>query len=50
MFGGAGPSVPPGSYRIVLTVDGQEMSQSVRVEADPSRTGSGIAEGEDADK
>ncbi len=33
-FGG-GRAVPPGAYRIVLTVDGKEMTQSVRVEPDP---------------
>lgn len=32
-FGG-GP-VPPGSYRIILEVDGKEFSQSIRIEADP---------------
>jgi hypothetical protein len=33
-FGG-GLAVAPGLYRIVLTVDGQEYTQPVRVEADP---------------
>lgn len=28
--------VPPGNYRVILTVDGQEISQSFRVEADPN--------------
>src|SRR5262249_1777932 len=37
-FGGgpAGQPVPPGAYRGVLTVDGKEYTQGVRVEADPS--------------
>jgi photosystem II stability/assembly factor-like uncharacterized protein len=30
-----GRSVPPGLYRVVLTVDGKEFSQPIRVEADP---------------
>jgi hypothetical protein len=38
-FQGAGPGfgtpVLPGTYRVVLTVDGQEYTQTVRVEADP---------------
>jgi photosystem II stability/assembly factor-like uncharacterized protein len=36
--GGApvGPPAPPGLYQVVLTVDGQELVQSVRLEADPS--------------
>jgi photosystem II stability/assembly factor-like uncharacterized protein len=28
--------VPPGEYRVVLTVDGQDFTQTVRVEADPN--------------
>ncbi len=37
-FGGGGGlrPVPPGMYRIVLTVDGKEYAQSVRVEPDPN--------------
>jgi photosystem II stability/assembly factor-like uncharacterized protein len=37
-FGGlfAARQVNPGTYRLVLTVDGKEMSQTVRVEADPT--------------
>jgi hypothetical protein len=31
-------------YRVVLTVDGQEYSQGLRVESDPSRPDTGIAE------
>ncbi|MFL6183195.1 MAG: hypothetical protein ACJ73J_12940, partial [Actinomycetes bacterium] len=29
------PPVPPGSYRIVLNVDGKEFAQTLRVDADP---------------
>jgi hypothetical protein len=28
--------VPPGTYRVVLTVDGKESSQPLKVEADPA--------------
>lgn len=36
-FGGfGGQPVPPGTYRVVLTVDGKEYSQVVRVESDPN--------------
>ena len=31
-----GPSVPPGTYRVVLTVDGKELAQNLRIEADPT--------------
>ncbi len=34
-FGG-GRRVPSGSYKLVLTVDGQEFTQTIRVEADPN--------------
>ncbi len=37
-FGPGGPPVPPGVYRVVLTVDAQELAQSVRIENDPSRS------------
>src|SRR5262249_26793295 len=45
--GGGGPkgqpgiltSVPPGMYRVVLNVDGQEFFSAVRVEADPNVPG-----------
>jgi photosystem II stability/assembly factor-like uncharacterized protein len=33
---GFGQQAAPGVYRVVLTVDGQELSQSLTVEADPS--------------
>jgi hypothetical protein len=29
--------VPPGIYRLVLTVDGQEFGRTIRVEADPTQ-------------
>jgi uncharacterized membrane protein YgcG len=35
--GGGGAAVGPGVYRVVLTVDGEEMTRTVRVEADPGR-------------
>jgi photosystem II stability/assembly factor-like uncharacterized protein len=41
--------VPPGMYRVVLTVDGQELSQGLKVEADPvvpAAAGSPGTEGE----
>jgi photosystem II stability/assembly factor-like uncharacterized protein len=45
---GPAPLVPPGDYRVVLTVDSQEFAQSLRVEADPSAPRvSGVAEDED---
>jgi hypothetical protein len=31
----AAHQVPPGTYRVVLTVDGQEFTQPLRVELDP---------------
>src|SRR5262249_37884622 len=33
---GFGQPVSPGMYRVVLTVDGKDFAQSLRVEADPS--------------
>jgi hypothetical protein len=47
-FGG-GPQAQPGTYRIVLVVDGQELSQPVRVEADPTAPASLMA-AEDQDQ
>ena len=38
--------VPPGTYRVVLTVDGQDYSTTVRVEADPNVPQRGVAEDE----
>ena len=40
---GQGGQAPPGTYRVVLTVDGQEFSQPVRIEADPTLPGTIIA-------
>lgn len=41
-----GSQVPPGMYRVVLTVDGQEYTQGIKVEADPVLSGSGaVTEG-----
>jgi photosystem II stability/assembly factor-like uncharacterized protein len=45
-FGG-GQLAAPGMYRVVLTVDGKEFTQSLRVEADPSAPTSLIAEEDD---
>ncbi len=46
-FGQAGGlRAAPGTYRVVLTVDGQEISQSFRVEADPQAPSRGIGEAE----
>jgi hypothetical protein len=38
LFGGRGRGFPaaPGTYRVVLTVDGQESSQPLKVEPDPA--------------
>jgi len=33
--GGAAPSVGPGTYRVVLAVDGTEIARTLRVESDP---------------
>jgi photosystem II stability/assembly factor-like uncharacterized protein len=45
--GDFGRPVPAGSYRIVLTVDGKEYQQSIRVEGDPAAAGGGVAEEDD---
>jgi hypothetical protein len=47
-FGGQNAAAP-GMYRIVLTVDGKEYTQSLKVEGDPNRQGPIIAE-EDEDE
>ncbi|MBY0459220.1 MAG: hypothetical protein K2V38_17965, partial [Gemmataceae bacterium] len=50
MFGGFGRQVPAGSYRVVLTVDGQTQSQSFAIEGDPlppRSLGAGDEEDED---
>ncbi len=41
--------VPPGQYRVVLTVDGKEYSQGLRVEADPTGVSNAIAAGDGDD-
>jgi hypothetical protein len=33
--GGFGQALPPGTYRVVLSVDGEEFTQPLRIEADP---------------
>jgi photosystem II stability/assembly factor-like uncharacterized protein len=43
-FGFGGRPVTTGAYRVVLTVDGKELSQTVRVEADPDAPPSLLAE------
>src|SRR5262249_49341367 len=45
-FGG-GQQVKPGVYRVVLTVDGAELAQWVRVEPDPSEAATIITTGQD---
>jgi hypothetical protein len=47
-FGG-GQAVPPGTYRAVLLVDGKELTQSLRVEADPTAPAGVIASEEEQD-
>ncbi len=39
-MGGARMPVSPGTYRVVLTVDGVETSQPLKIENDPTTTGS----------
>ena len=34
--GGRGTPVPPGDYRVVLNVDGQDFAQTIRLEPDPA--------------
>lgn len=41
LFGGAGP-IKPGVYRVILTADGQEYSQTLVVEPDPNQRGAEI--------
>ncbi|HEY1380326.1 MAG TPA: PDZ domain-containing protein, partial [Gemmataceae bacterium] len=42
--------VPPGQYRLVLTVDGKEQTQPLRIEADPTGVSNAIAaDGDDGD-
>jgi hypothetical protein len=46
-FGGR--AAPPGTYRVVLTVDGREFSQVLRLEADPSARG-GLSAADDGEE
>jgi photosystem II stability/assembly factor-like uncharacterized protein len=46
-FGDQPKPVPPGMFRVVLTVDGVEMVQWLRVEPDPTRPTTQAAEGEE---
>jgi photosystem II stability/assembly factor-like uncharacterized protein len=50
-FGGGagGAAVPTGNYRVILTVDGKEYAQSLRVEADPSSPTTGDIAGDGDD-
>ncbi len=45
LFGAA--RTPPGNYRVVLAVDGKELTQTLSVEADPQLQGAIIADDED---
>jgi hypothetical protein len=45
--GFGGRPVPPGMYRVVLSVDGQDYTQDLRVEADPSAPNGVIIADED---
>jgi hypothetical protein len=47
---GRGPSVTPGVYRIVLTVDGQEFAQNLRIDTDPTMPANWVAPEPDAEK
>jgi hypothetical protein len=49
-FGGGPPQVSPGTYRLVLTVDGVELSQPIHVEPDPTQPASVTASGGDDDE
>jgi hypothetical protein len=41
--------VPPGAYKVVLSVDGKEYVQSLRVLADPAASSETLAEEEEDD-
>jgi len=49
-FGGGPPQVSPGTYRLVLTVDGTELSQPLRVVPDPTYSGPEITAEEENDE
>jgi hypothetical protein len=44
--GGGGTTVPAGAYRVVLTVDGQEFAQTIRVRPDPILPEIGVTDDE----
>ena len=46
-LGGFGPPVPTGVYRVILTVDGKEYAETVRIEADPNLPPGTLVEEED---
>jgi photosystem II stability/assembly factor-like uncharacterized protein len=46
---GGSAQVPPGDYRVVLSVDGTDYVQALTVEADPSAPKSGIATGDESE-
>jgi hypothetical protein len=48
--GGFGRPVPPGSYRIVLTVDGKEYTQSIRVEGEAPTFVGGFVEDDEEEE
>ena len=41
--------MPPGAYKIVLSIDGKEYVQSIRVLGDPNAPGDTLAEPEEDD-
>jgi hypothetical protein len=50
-FGGRQNLVNPGMYRLVLTVDGTELSQPIRIEPDPNHPNPiAASDGEDGDE
>ncbi len=49
-FGGGARAVPPGQYRLVLTVDGKETTQTLRVEQDPAASAGDLIAGEEDDR
>jgi photosystem II stability/assembly factor-like uncharacterized protein/membrane-associated protease RseP (regulator of RpoE activity) len=48
-FFGRGNQVNPGTYRVVLVVDGQELTQFVKIEGEGTRAGDVLATDEDDD-
>jgi photosystem II stability/assembly factor-like uncharacterized protein len=47
-FGGQPKRVPAGVYRVVLTVDGTELTKWLRVDPDPSQPATAVAEGDES--